>query len=215
MTFSEYCEYVESIYGVNPSDGSVTAGMSRKVPSNYSVRQFVVGGPLTGGNNTQRKFTSIDKKFGWENVFFIGSDPAMSQAPTNTPLWVQAAYYGTLDSEEILDADGNGTGENLLYDFTDYFVPWYEFEVTRDCEVIILSQFELPYYHSDKSWKYSYLDTSPYTALRTDTLGKTSGVDSFRNIYVKEFKAGDKVSLYNENNGKKPVTGYLTLVNPK
>ena len=215
MTFNEYCEYVESIYGVSPAEGFTASSMKKKVPSNYSVRQFVVGGPLTGGNNTQRRFTSLDKKFGWENLYFIATDPAMSQAPTNAPLWVQAAFYGTLETEEILDADGNGTGENLQYDFSEYFVPWYEFEVTRDCEVIILSQNKLPYYENEKTWKYSYLETSPYEALRTDTLGKTSGVDSFRNIYVKEFKAGDKVSLYNENNGQKPVTGYLTMINPK
>ena len=214
MSFDEYCEYVESIYGINPADGSVAASMKKKAPSNYKVRQIEIGSPMTG-NNEQRKFTSLDKKFGWENLYFVGSDPAMSQAPGNTPSWVQAAFYGTLDEEEILDSNGKGTGEKLYYNFTDYFVPWYEFEVTRDCEVIILSQYKLPYYESEKEWRYSYLETSPYTALRTDPLGKTSGVDSFRNIYVKEFKAGEKVSLYNENNGQKPVTGYLTMVNPK
>ena len=214
MKYEDYCDYVESIYGVNPNEGYVTASMKKTAPKGYKVLQFALGGAITG-SNTQRKLTSIDRKTGWENLFFIGSDPAMSQGPYNTPAWVQAAFYGTLDSEEILDENGEVTGENYQFNLTDYTVPWYDFEVTRDCEVTIIGYSKIPHYENDKSWRYSYLATSPYTVLRTDPNGTTTGVASFRHIYVKEFKAGETVSLYNENTGLRPVTGYLTLVNPK
>ena len=102
-----------------------------------------------------------------------------------------------------------------MYNLDKYSVPWFEFELTRDAEIIQLSFTPIAAYENDKSWKYTYLETVPYTAMRTDTLGVTSAVDACRHIYTKDFKKGDKVQLYNQGGDVRPVFGYITLVNLK
>ncbi len=204
-TYEEYCDYVEGYTGTNPDNGfTMPADTTRphiyKIPDYVKPETFTVGGKLCYRNN-QRIVTEIELRSGFENSFYIGPDPAMWQY-TNLANWISSAYSGYISTETVGDTA-------YSFDFRKCSVPWYSFKVTRDCTVTILAPDKPLFLKEDAMWKYTRLQDNLYSAVRTTT-GET--LTPHTNMYVRRFKAGDTVELYNSCSGEKFTIGYMTLV---
>ncbi len=208
MDYSEYCDYVESIYDVDLDVGYLTPEGSRhRIPSRYEIFTAETDGRLTG-LNSQRKFTWINKRYNLEGAYLIAPDPGISQED-NTSTWIKSAFYGC---ETFYKAED---GKTYRFAFGDYSVPWFSFNVNCDCEVMIFSQYEVNFCEKDPTWRYTYLEEDPYKAQRTDPAGAVTEIDSFRNMYTAKFKAGDTVVLYNEDGGYYSIIPYIVFVRPQ
>jgi len=205
MTYDEYCEYVEEHTGINPCNGFKTPSDTTrpyiyKIPDKVMPEFFTVGGKLCYRNN-QRIVTDIESKSGLENSFYIGPDPTIWQI-TNMANWISSAYSGYMSRETV-------DGVDYSFDFKGCSVPWYSFRVTRDCTVTILALDKPLFCEENSLWRYTKLRDNLYSAVRTTT---DSILSSHTNMYVRRFKAGDTVELYNSCSGEKFSLGYMTLI---
>lgn len=205
MQYEDYCKYVEDLTGHNPDNGfRTTKDIPRysiyHIPDMVKPETFTVGGKLCY-RNTQRIVESIEKRSGLENAFYIGPDPALLQS-TNMANWISAAWCGCVLGDKINETQ-------YSFDFMNISVPWYSFKVNRDCKVTILSGDKPNFCENDNKWIYTQLSENIYTATRVTT---NSILTPFINMYVRDYKAGDIVELYNPCSGEKPYLGYMTLI---
>ena len=214
MSYTKYCEHI----GKTPNpDVKSTATIDK---DGYKLRKFTEGAYLCG-NATNRVITTINKLTGFENAYYIAPDYSMtgydgesvtvdqsadSYVAANDRRWITAAYTGLA---RTVDAS-----QNVVVDFDKKEAKWFSFKVNKDCEVIVLSsvtasgspQFCKP----EEGWVNSYLSDDAYIAHKgTALLAK----NTYRNMHVKEYKAGNIVELYNENTGDQryPIP-YMTII---
>ena len=92
-------------------------------------------------------------------------------------------------------------------------LPWMTFTVNQDCDIIIVPSAETPKFvtRAENGWSKNTLADYAFTLSRkTDNKQQDGTIGSYQNythnsqkvMYVKSYKAGDTVTLYNGNNGK-------------
>lgn len=205
MSYEDYCQYALDYLGRDYDNGfRLAEDALRKniyyIPDAVKLETFTVGGKLCG-RNTQRIVEFIEKRSGFENAFYIGPDPAMWQTG-NIANWISSAYFA-YGSKETMD------GVTYEFDFEGCSVPWYSFKVNRNCKVIILSSDEPKFLKEDASWENNRLTEYLYKARRVTT---DTEITPYTNMYVKYFKAGDTVELFNSCSATYASMGYMTLI---
>lgn len=208
MDYTAYCNYI----GVTPDPNVKSTAV---IDANgYALRKFTKGTYLCG-TGTQRVIGTVNKLTGLENAYYIASDfnlsPFYGEGVTvnqsddtyvaaNDRRWMISAYTGlsrTVDTDTTIDFN------------TD--AKWFEFKVNKDCEVIILANnYASPSFctKAGSGWVNSFLSGDAYVALRNG-----AEMNKYHNMFVKKFKAGDIVEMYNENSdaGSYPIP-YMTIV---
>ena len=85
-------------------------------------------------------------------------------------------------------------------------VPWMQFKVNKDCDIVIVPGAEVPRFVTleENGWFKTNLDDYAFTLNRHNHDNSYTNYTSRSKkvMYVKSFKAGDTVTLYNANNGK-------------
>lgn len=205
MSYEDYCAYAFDYLGKDYDNGfRIGEDTPRKsiyyIPDALKLETFTIGGKLCG-RNTQRIVEFIEKRSGFENAFYVGPDPAMWQT-SNMANWISSAYFA-YDSSETMN------GLTYKFDFEGCSVPWYSFKVNRDCKVIILSGDEPKFLKEDSSWENTWLTEYLYKARRVTT---DTELVPYTNMYVKHFRAGDTVELFNSCSGTYSSMGYMTLI---
>ena len=125
----------------------------------------------------QRKYSSTNEILGLENCIYLMGDNA---------LWCKSDEW--CGSGDYLGADD---------------VAWMTFDVNKDCDVIIAPRkgFD-PHFvtEAENGWEKSVLSDLPFRFTRLSEGVQDRYVSN--NLYIKSFKAGDTVTLYNSNVGK-------------
>ena len=133
--------------------------------------------------NNQRIFRETDEVLGLENCYYL---KYVNQASVDTVLKNNAEWIGGADKADL---------------------PWMTFTVNQDCDIIIVPSAETPKFvtRAENGWSKNTLADHAFTLSRKTDNGGGSYQDYTGNsqkvMYVKSYKAGDTVTLYNGNNG--------------
>jgi len=201
-----------AVYTVNITlDTSMGADVIKDHVSNFKIlpegaeKTFILG-PGTGGTysdrlthdyltqngatpsdaspysiNQQRTFGVTNEVLGLENSFYL-------RMPDQTAV---DNYLKTSD----LWAGGEGIED----------VEWMQFKVNKDCDIVIVPGKEVPNFVTleENGWFKTNLSDYAFTLTRhaANNVYYDYTNQSKKVMYVKSFKAGDTVTLYNANNG--------------
>ena len=135
--------------------------------------------------NKQRIFRETDEILGLENCYYL-----------------KYVNQGSLDNVLSKTAKAEWIGGADKAD-----LPWMTFTVNQDCDIIIVPSAETPKFvtRAENGWYKNTLSDYAFTLSRKTNNGGGSyqnyDSNSQKVMYVKSFKAGDTVTLYNGNNG--------------
>lgn len=204
MTLDQFCTATGAT-----KNTEYTGDSSRKIAVNevrkVTENDFTYGGK-TGGtiveHGSQRYLTKVEKTSGLENAYLTATDRSLVR-DARTKEWDYYIFYKA------------GSSDTKPYPLTEEspksFV-WQTFKVERDCEVFVFGYYsQYPAFLNNDSWTKLDFDTedknrsisSPLQATRGNfyNSGNTSLYNmKYRYAFVKEFKKGDIVNLYNNTN---------------
>ena len=164
--------------------GGVT-GFSDRLVHCLSTEPGVASFASAYSINNQRIFRETDEILGLENCYYLKyvNQNSLDKVLGNT---AKADWIGGADKEDL---------------------PWMTFTVNQDCDIIIVPSAETPKFvtRAANGWYKNTLSDYAFTLSRKTANGGGSyqnyDSNSQKVMYVKSFKAGDTVTLYNGNNG--------------
>ena len=150
-------------------------------------------------NDAQRYYSNMDVLSGLENAPYVRQSMFIlySADAANSSAYTEAAFYGIKKTHK--DKDGNTYN---TYDFTNTEdALWATFVVNKDCDVIIASRDTTPAnFLTDEKYGWNAVESDERVVELKRTNGTGQGTVNYT-YYIKSFKEGDTVELYNANNG--------------
>lgn len=184
MTYEQYCDYAgETVIPELVSGSTGTNAFSLIQDMNLDIGSFV-------GGNTQRKIDVInDDTYGITGCEYIRFNNTWTYNNANRGAidnWITEAYSG-VDTTGV--SDSGEPKDN--YGFVKDDVVWGEFTLTEDCKILVISAGNIPVYET-KGYKKTSLETPIIETLRTN--GERV---QYKNVYERDYSAGDTVEIYN------------------
>lgn len=173
------------ILGPGAHAAGLITGYSDRLMHCYSTEPGVAPVASAYSINNQRIFRETDEILGLENCYYLRyiNQNSLDKVLGNT---AKADWIGGADKEDL---------------------PWMTFTVNQDCDIIIVPSAETPKFvtRAANGWYKNTLSDYAFTLSRktNNDGGSYQNYDgnSQKVMYVKSFKAGDTVTLYNGNNG--------------